>query len=118
MWDEWVRIHPTFFKSTKYYTNSYSILANIRQIMIKDFKMEIHTDSASINNQPDDKDLVYMSQESGVDTLSKLDDQEFDLVTALTSEEAAKKGLKNSIKLNNPYINKAPLRSVYNTYTQ
>ena len=117
MWDEWVRIHPTLFRHTDYYTDSYNILANMRQIMIKDFKMEIYTDSASINNQPDDQDLVYMSQESGVDTISKLDDQEFDLVTALTSEEAAEKGLKNSIKLNNPYINKEPLRSVYNTYT-
>ena len=58
-WEQIVRIHPTFFRSTDWYTDSYDVLANISHIMLKDFKVEIYSDNAQINNIPGDKDLIY-----------------------------------------------------------
>ena len=115
-WEEIVRIHPTFFRSTKWYSDTYDVLANISHIMIKDFKVEIYSDNALINNIPGDKDLIYQTEEL-TDYVEKKDDIEFAIATALTTAECEEKGIKNTVLKNNPYVGENPLRSITNTVT-
>lgn len=109
-----VRTHPSFWRHTRWDTYTRSVLGRTAAIFIKDFDMKIYSDNAAINNIPGDRDLVYMTDINGLDSVSKMDDIEFDICTALTTEECAQKGIKNSVKMNNPYIGKEPLTSVKN----
>ena len=115
-WEQICRIHPTFFRSTSWYSDSYDVLANISHIMLKDFKVEIYSDNAQINNIPGDKDLIYQTEEL-TDYVEKKDDIEFKIATALTTAECEQKGIKNTVLKNNPYIGENPLRSITNTVT-
>jgi hypothetical protein len=86
VYDSITRIHPSFWRHTSWEHESKSVLAAINQIMIKDFEVEIYSDNAQINNIPDDKDLIYYTEEN-LDYIEKKDDLEFALTTALTTEE-------------------------------
>ena len=117
-WNEIERIHPTWFRHTQWNEYTRSVLGRTATIFIKDFEVNVYSDNAAINNIQGDKDLVYMTNLTGVESVNALDDIEFDICTALTTEECTQKGIRNSVKMNNPYIDKEPLRSVYNKYTQ
>ena len=110
------RRHPTFFRSTKWWTETKKVLAHINQIMLKDFKVEIYSDNALINNIAGDKDLIYQTEEL-TDYVEKKDDIDFKLSTQLTTEECAEKGIKNTVLKNNPYIGEESLREIRNTIT-
>ena len=80
------------FRSTKWYHNLKYVLAHIQTIFIKDFNIKIYTDQAGINNIPEDRDLVYMTDElSNEKYINKKDDIEFKINTALTTEECEQK---------------------------
>ena len=115
-WEQICRKHPTFFRSTSWWTDTYDVLANISHIMLKDFKVEIYSDNALINNIPGDKDLIYQTEEL-TDYVEKKDDIEFAIATALTTAECEEKGIKNTVLKNNPYVGENPLRSITNTVT-
>lgn len=91
-YDNITRRHPTMFRSTKWYHNLKYVLAHIQTIFIKDFNIKIYTDQAGINNIPEDRDLVYMTDElSNEKYINKKDDIEFKINTALTTEECEQK---------------------------
>lgn len=118
-WDHITRRHPTLFRSTKYYTNLKYMLAHISTIFIKDFKVTIGTDQAGINNIPEGRDLIYMTNEIEDEKyIQKKDDITFKLNTALTTEECQEKLVRQSVKMSNPYIGEEPLRTVYNSVTK
>ena len=116
VFDEITRIHPSFWRHTRWEHDYKMILAHISQIQIKDLEINIYSDNAQINNVAGDKDLIYYTEELTKYT-EKKDDIDFSLSTALTTEECTEKGLKNSVFKNNPYIGDQPLRSIHNTVT-
>lgn len=95
--NEITRRHPTWFRHTKWYENTKNILENCASIMIKEFECNIVSDNAGYQNSGD-KDLVYCSDENPRAKNIK-DDIEFKINTALTSEEARKLEVNNTINL-------------------
>ena len=95
--NEITRRHPTWFRHTKWYDNTKNILENCASIMIKEFECKIVSDNAGYQNSGD-KDLVYCSDENPYAKNIK-DDIEFKINTALTSEEARKLEVNNTINL-------------------
>lgn len=95
--NEITRRHPTWFRHTKWYENTKNILENCASIMIKEFECNIVSDNAGYQNSGD-KDLVYCSDENPHAKNIK-DDIEFKINTALTSEEARKLEVNNTINL-------------------
>lgn len=119
-WNDITRRHPTWFRSTKWYQNLKYVLACTSAIWIKDFEIKIYTDNGKINVDNADNDLVYFSDETNARYINIKDDIEFNISTALTSEECLQKGIKQSVRLNNPIIKSSglPLKTVYNTLTK
>lgn len=115
-YDQITRIHPSFWRHTRWEHETKCVLAHINQVMIKDFDVEIYSDNAQINNIQEDKDLVYYTEQN-LDYIEKKDDLEFALTTALTTEECVQKNIKNSVFQNNPYVGEEPLREIYNVNT-
>ena len=117
--NEITRRHPTWFRHTKWYDNTKNILENCASIMIKEFECKIVSDNAGYQNSGD-KDLVYCSDEEKKFKNVK-DDIEFKINTALTSEEARKLEVNNTINLSSVIdieTNKAitQIQSGINTY--
>ncbi len=114
-WDNITRRHPTWFRHTKWYTNTKFVLAHLENIIIKNFECKIYSDQAGNDNN---NDLIYMSNETDK-FVNKKDDIEFKFITQLSSAECAQKGIKNSVNLN-AVINtntRTPLESIYNATT-
>lgn len=110
------RRHPTFFRSTKWWSELKYVLAHIQNIFIKDFELEIHSDNGNFNATYEEKDLVYQTEELTT-YVEKKDDIDFSLSTALTSAQCAEKGITNKPCLNHPYIGNNPLTGIVNTFT-
>ena len=117
LYEKVCRHHPSFWKHTRWWTETKSVLSHCNMLLISDFECKIYTDNANINNVEGDSDLIYQSDENP-DFTNLKDDISFKIVTALTTQEAKEKGLRNTIKINNPWIKNEPLRSVYNTITK
>lgn len=100
-WDEITRRHPTFFRHTKWGSNSVPLLAHVSSIMIKSFEAKIYSDNGLINNGNDDNDVIYMSDTKEKYT-NKKDDLEFKINSALTASECKKLGVNNDVKLSTP----------------
>lgn len=117
IWDSIVRRHKTWFRHTKWTSTSHFILSHVENIIIKDFECKICTDNGG-NEVTEDKDLVYMSNETDK-YISKKDDIDFKFVTQLSSIECVEKGVKPSINLNSVIDNTTslPLTSIYNSTT-
>ena len=60
VWDKIVRRHPTFFRSTKWTSNSRYILAHTENIIIKNFACNIVSDNGKLETF-EDNDLIYSS---------------------------------------------------------
>ena len=97
-WDEYTRRHPSFWRHTKWTTTSVSLLAHTSSIVVKDFEVKIY---AGGEDQGEDNDVVYMS-----DTVERFvnrkDDLEMKINSALTSEECARLGVRNTVKISTP----------------
>lgn len=118
-WDDITRRHPTFFRHTKWKTNTKFILSHLENIIIKDFECKIYTDNGGNDQLNDDNDLIYLSTENE-QFINKKDNIEFKLITQLSSEECLAKGVKNTINLNS-VINtdtNLPLTAIYNDLTK
>lgn len=108
-----------FWKKTTWSENVKNILSETGAIWIKDFEITIHSDNGNISRDDNDNDLIYESAENEAEYINIKDDIEFNISTALTSAECLDKGVKQTLKLNNPIINSTgqALRSIYNVYT-
>ena len=117
-WNSITRRHPSFWRHTKWYTATRSLLAHTENIVIKEFKCKLYSDNSLNDTTNSDKDLVYISNET-LDIINKKDDIDFKFVTQLTADECREKGISTSICLNST-INKTndlTLDSIYNART-
>lgn len=96
-WDDITRRHPSFWRHTKWTSNTRFILAHCENLIIKDFACKIHTDNAG-NEVDQTKDLIYVSDMTHNYIKSK-DDITMKINTLLTSDEAYQLGVKNSVNL-------------------
>ena len=114
VWDNIVRRHPTFFRSTKWTSNSRYILAHTENIIIKNFACNIVSDNGKLETF-EDNDLIYSSA-AQTKYINKHDGTEFKFITQLSSSEAVEKGIKNEVYLNSVFntTTSLPVRSIYN----
>lgn len=117
-WNDITRRHPSFWRHTKYYSNTKFILSHLENIIIKDFECKIYTDNGGNDQLNADNDLIYLSTENE-QFINKKDDIDFKFVTQLSSEECFKKGIKNTVNLNSVINNNTnlPLTTLYNGLT-
>lgn len=97
LWNDITRRHPTFFKHTKWTSESKFILAHCENIIIKDFNCKIYSNNG-LNQNDGDTEFTYMSDEN-FDFTNKRE-EDFKLVTQLSSEEAVEKGVTTSAAIN------------------
>nr|DAM93120.1 MAG TPA: hypothetical protein [Caudoviricetes sp.] len=114
VWDNIVRRHPTFFRSTKWTSNSRYILAHTENIIIKNFACNIVSDNGKLETF-EDNDLIYSSA-AQTKYINKHDGTEFKFITQLSSSEAVEKGIKNEVYLNSVFNTSTslPVRTIYN----
>ena len=117
-WNDITRRHPSFWRHTKYYSNTKFILSHLENIIIKDFECKIYTDNGGNEQLNEDNDLIYLSTENE-QFINKKDDIEFKFITQLSSEECLSKGIKNTVNLNSIINNNTnlPLTTLYNGLT-
>lgn len=99
-WNQITRRHPSFWRHTKWGSESVSLLQKIQSIFIRDFEVKVKSDNGLMGDV-DDKDIVYMS-DTKESFVNKKDDLEFKFTTALTSKECKQLGVNNSVKLSSP----------------
>lgn len=99
-WDEITRRHPTFFRHTRWGTNTVPLLAHISNIVVKSFEMKVYSDNGLTDNA-DGRDLIYMS-DTREEFTNRKDDLEFKINSALTTEEATALHVANGVNLSTP----------------
>lgn len=102
--EEWMNVtkrHASFWRHSKYYTDSVQLLNHCSSIMVRDFSVKAVSDNGKVGSGSSGKDIVYMSdtQETFV---NKKDDLEFKITTALTTAERVSMGVQESVKLSAP----------------
>lgn len=114
VWDNIVRRHPSFWRSTKWTSNSRYILAHTENIIIKNFACNIVSDNGK-QESIGDNDLIYSSA-AQTKYINKHDGTEFKFITQLSSSEAVEKGIKNEVYLNSVFNTSTslPVRTIYN----
>ena len=117
-WNDITRRHPSFWRHTKWTTNTRFILSHLENIIIKDFECKIYTDNGGNEQLNADNDLIYLSTENE-QFINKKDDIEFKFITQLSNEECLEKGIKNTVNLNSIIDNRTnlPLTVLYNSLT-
>lgn len=117
-WNDITRRHPSFWRHTKYYSNTKFILSHLENIIIKDFECKIYTDNGGNDQLNENNDLIYLSTENE-QFINKKDDINFKFITQLSSEECLAKGIKNTVNLNSIIDNNTnlPLTTLYNVVT-
>lgn len=116
-WDEITRRHRTFFRRTKWNSNSVPLLAHVSNIMVKQFEVKVYSDNGLTNNSGDN-DIIYMS-DTREEFTNKKDDIEFKINSALTTAECQKLGVASAVSLSSPVntITKDGVQSIYD-YTK
>ena len=92
--------HRTWFRHQHWTEHAVPLLSHVSSIYVKDFEVKIYSDNGKLDNSGDN-DLVYLS-DTQENFLNKKDDIEFKINSALTSEESAHLGVKNTINLSTP----------------
>ena len=91
--------HRTWFRKEKWTDNAIPLMANVRNIFIKDFSIKLYSDNSMSGNEGDNNgDIVYMSDTDEA-FFNKKDDLEFKVHSAFTTEECASQGLSPVISL-------------------
>ena len=91
--------HRTWFRKEKWTVNAIPLMANVRNIFIKDFSIKLYSDNSMSGNEGDNNgDIVYMSDTDEA-FFNKKDDLEFKVHSAFTTEECASQGLSPVISL-------------------
>lgn len=120
-WDDVARRHPTWFRHTKWTSTQYYVLSQCDSLIIKDFKVSLKTDAAGYNTdfQDNDKDLVYMSNETDR-YVNKKDDINFKIITQPSTEECIRLGCSLSNNYNAATDEKTglPITTIYNDLTK
>lgn len=118
IWNEISRRHPSFWRHTSWSDNWRFLLSHTQNIILSDFECKIVTDNG-LNELDNDKDLIYMSDETDR-FINKKDDITFKFITQLSSAEAAAKGISAASNLNAviDMSTSSPLSSIYNRTTQ
>lgn len=117
LWDDVARRHPSFWRHTRWSTNSRFVLAHTENILIKDFECKVYSNNGMNENEGNDE-LVYMSAESD-NYVAKKDDIDFMFATQLTSKDALEKGISTSVIMNAPIDSstKVGVTEIYNANT-
>ena len=120
-WDNISRRHPTWFRHTQWTSTQYYVLSQCDSLIIKDFKVSLKTDAAGYNTdfQNNDKDLVYMSNETDA-YVNKKDDINFKIITQPSTEECIRLGCSLSNNYN-AAVNAntgLPITTIYNFFTK
>lgn len=115
-WDEVTRRHPTFFRHTKWTTNTKFILSNVENIIIKNFEAKLKSNHSDVIGEK--KDILYCSAETDK-FISTKDDIIFKFITQLTTQEYIDKGIEPKVCLNSVVdtSNNMPILSIYNAIT-
>ena len=115
-WDEITRRHPTFFRHTKWTTNTKFILSNVENIIIKNFEAKLKSNHSDVIGEK--KDILYCSAETDK-FISTKDDITFKFITQLTTQEYIDKGIEPKVCLNSVVdtSNNIPILSLYNANT-
>lgn len=93
-WDVITRRHPTFFRSTKWTSDTKYILAHTENIIIRDFECKIYSSTDALDSNTavtDSSDLIYISAVNSKSVEDK--EVDFSFVTQVTQKEAKDKGL-------------------------
>ena len=98
MWNQIIRIHPTFWRHTDWKEDYLSVLANTANIIIKEFSCKIYSDNA-LNTDNADNDLMYVAQETDYNFNTK-NEIDFSIVTQVDSKTAKEKGIKAGVYTN------------------
>lgn len=99
-WENITRRHPTFFRHTKWTSNTISLLANVSSILIEDFQVKVYSDNG-MTERPGDSDIVYMSDDKQ-QFVNRKDDIEFKINSALTADECRQLGVAQGICMSTP----------------
>lgn len=86
-WNNIVRIHPSFWRHTRWEQHMIHVWRHVESIMIGKFECKIVSDQGKIEID-EDNDLVYASNEIN-DYINKKEDIEFRFATAITLKEAS-----------------------------
>lgn len=77
-----IRRHRTWFRSEKWTKEAVPLMANVRNVFIKDFSIKLYSNNSMADNSGDnDGDMVYMS-DTDEDFYNKKDDLEFKIHSA------------------------------------
>lgn len=113
VWDQVIRIHPTFWRHTSWERDALPTLAFTENIIISDFSMKVVSDNA-LDNSEGDNDLLYVAQETDYNFNTK-HETDFKIITQIDSATAKAKGIKNGVYMNATVNmrNNQPLGSLY-----
>ncbi|RRC99045.1 hypothetical protein [Prevotella sp. OH937_COT-195] len=100
IWGNITRRHPTFFRRTKWSTDSVPLLAHVSNIMVKQFEVKVYSDNGLTNNVKDN-DIIYMS-DTREEFTNKKDNLEFKINSALTVTECQELGVVSTINISTP----------------
>ena len=118
IWNEITRRHPTWFRHTRWTSNSHFTLAHVENIIIKDFECKVYSNNGGFELEQE-KDLIYMSDETDR-FINNKDGISFKFITQLSGSEAYDKGLSSGVNVN-AVVNMTtnlPLAQIYNATTQ
>ena len=101
-WDEWTRRHPTWFRHTRYSSNSVPLMAHVSNIVVKGLEIKAYSDNGGIEVDSDN-DIVYLS-DTNEDFFNRKE-IDFKLTSALTSTEASDLGITNTVNMSTPQNN-------------
>lgn len=94
------RRHRTWFRHQHWTEHAVPLLSHVSCIYVKDFEVKIYSDNGKYKDNGDN-DLIYVS-DTQENFVNKKDNIEFKINSALTSEESAQLGVKNTINLSTP----------------
>lgn len=116
-WYNQIRRHPSFWRSTKWWSTALPFMEFVGNIYIKNFECKLYSDNGQFNNT-EERDLIYMSDIWNNSIQSK-DDITFKFNTALTASEANEKGVSTMVKLSNvvDMINSNNVMNIRNSIT-
>ena len=99
LWGEISRRHPSFWRHTKWSTESVALLAHVSSVMVKTLEMKVYSDNGLESGG--EGDLVYMS-DTDERYVNKKDDIEMKLCSGLTASDLRELGVSGGVMMNTP----------------
>ena len=96
VWNDVVRRHPSFWRHTKWFTDSRSVLSHVENIIIEGFGCGIYSDNGLQGSTA--SDLVFMS-DTDDGWVNKLDDVTLRLSSGLSTSESKDLGARSMVCL-------------------